>query len=85
MITRGHVHNGVVVLADGVHLPEGQEVTVVVPAPAGTLPKDQPLVAVSKERQEALRALIGLWKTEHPPNDEEVERIIHEERMKKYG
>jgi hypothetical protein len=40
---------------------------------------------VSKERQEALRQLIGLWKTENPPSDEEVERILKEERMKKYG
>ena len=28
MVARGHVQNGVVVLADGVRLPEGQEVTV---------------------------------------------------------
>ena len=42
-------------------------------------------VPVSKERQEALRQLIGICKTEHPPDDEEVERIIEEERMKKYG
>jgi hypothetical protein len=40
---------------------------------------------VSKERQEALRQLIGLWKIENPPDDEEVERILEEERMKKYG
>jgi len=42
-------------------------------------------VEVSKERQEALRQLIGICKTEHPPSDEEVERIIEEARMKKYG
>jgi hypothetical protein len=40
---------------------------------------------VSKERQEALRQLIGICKTEQPPSDEEVERILEEERMKKYG
>jgi hypothetical protein len=40
---------------------------------------------VSKERQEVLLQLIGICKTEHPPSDEEVERIIEEERMKKYG
>jgi hypothetical protein len=40
---------------------------------------------VSKERQEALLGLIGICKTNHPPSDEEVERIIEEERMKKYG
>ncbi len=39
----------------------------------------------SRERQEALRSLIGIWKVDNPPSDEEVERIIDEERMKKYG
>lgn len=34
MVTRGRVKNGVVVLAEGVCLPEGQEVTVVAPSPA---------------------------------------------------
>ena len=28
MIAQGHVHNGVIVLDDDIHLPEGQEVTV---------------------------------------------------------
>jgi hypothetical protein len=32
MVARGRVRNGVVVLDDGVRLPEGQEVTVVAPA-----------------------------------------------------
>lgn len=32
MVARGLVQNGVVVLRDGVRLPEGQEVTVVSPA-----------------------------------------------------
>src|SRR5262245_29934452 len=31
MVVRGRVHNGVVVLEAGVHLPEGHEVTVVAP------------------------------------------------------
>ena len=31
MVARGRVQNGVVVLAEGVSLPEGQEVTVLVP------------------------------------------------------
>lgn len=31
MVTRGQVKNGVVVLANGVRLPEGQEVTVLAP------------------------------------------------------
>jgi predicted DNA-binding antitoxin AbrB/MazE fold protein len=36
MVIRGRVHNGVVALANGVSLPEGMEVTVVVPAGAET-------------------------------------------------
>jgi hypothetical protein len=36
MIARGHVQNGVVVLADGVRLPEGQEVAVLAPPPASS-------------------------------------------------
>jgi hypothetical protein len=31
MIARGHVHEGVVHLDDGVRIPEGQEVTVLAP------------------------------------------------------
>src|SRR2546426_216120 len=34
MVIRGYVHNGLVVLADGVRLPEGQEVTVLAPESA---------------------------------------------------
>lgn len=33
MVARGRVQNGVVVLADGVRLPEGQEVTVLASPP----------------------------------------------------
>jgi len=36
MGVRGRVQNGVVVLADDVHLPEGQEVTVLAPPPPGS-------------------------------------------------
>jgi hypothetical protein len=36
MVARGRVQNGVVVLDDGVRLPEGQEVTVLAPAVAGS-------------------------------------------------
>jgi hypothetical protein len=32
-----------------------------------------------------LLGLIGMWKIEHPPNDEDVKQIVAEERMKKYG
>jgi hypothetical protein len=34
MVVRGHVQNGVVVLDDGVQIPEGQTVSVFVPLPA---------------------------------------------------
>jgi hypothetical protein len=34
MVARGHVQNGVIVLDDGVRLPEGQKVTVVTAAMA---------------------------------------------------
>ncbi len=36
MVARGRVENGVVVLTNGVHLPEGQQVTVLAPPPAGS-------------------------------------------------
>jgi len=82
MTLRGRVEHGVVVLQNGGRLPDGTlvEVTPLQPETArpGTIP-------VSKEQREALLALIGIWKTDNPPNDEEVERIIEEYRMKKYG
>src|SRR6266496_1384661 len=40
---------------------------------------------VSQKQREALLGLIGIWKTDHPPSDDEVERIIEEARMKKYA
>jgi hypothetical protein len=40
---------------------------------------------VSKERQDALRQLIGIWKTDQPLNDEQVKRVEERERMKKHG
>ena len=43
------------------------------------------LAAAPKERQEALRQLIGIWKTEQPPSDAEVEQILEQERLKKYA
>jgi hypothetical protein len=36
MVARGRVQDGVVVLTDGVRLPEGQEVTVLIPLPAAS-------------------------------------------------
>lgn len=85
MVARGHVQNGVVVLADGVHLPEGQDVTVFAPPLAGALGQEEALTAISLERPEALRQLIGIWKSEHPPNDEQVEQMLYQEKMKKYS
>lgn len=29
--------------------------------------------------------LIGSWKTDQPPDDEEIERILDEERLRKHG
>lgn len=81
MVVRGHVKNGVVVLDGDVRLPEGEEVTVVAPAQPPLQTKDE----VSEERRKAALDLIGMWKTDNPPSDEEVEQIIDEARMKKYG
>lgn len=49
-----------------------------------SLQQEAEAVSVPKERQEALNKLIGIWKTDHPPSDEEVERVVEEERLKKY-
>ena len=81
MIIRGRIKNGVVVLDGDVRLPEGEEVTVVASAQSPPQTRYQ----VSEERRNAILGLIGIWKTDNPPSDEEVERIIDEERMKKYG
>lgn len=81
MVARGHVQNGVLVLEDGVCLPEGQKVTVfprVLEEPRGP-------IRSPKEQREAALCLIGIWKTENPPSDEDVEKIIEEDRMKKCG
>jgi hypothetical protein len=86
MTLQGRVENGVVVLADGPLLPDGTLVNVVPVAEVSALPAGgQAPYAVSQERKEALLGLIGLWKVENPPSDEEVERVIEEERMRKYG
>lgn len=86
MTFQGHVQNGVVVLNDGSQLPEGTQVTVTaLPAPSPAAPKPQPPYPVSEEKRQALLGLIGCCKTDNPPDDEEVERIIEEYRMKKYG
>jgi hypothetical protein len=89
MIYQGRVKNGVVVLTDGPRLPDGALVNVMpvddVAGPSIVTPEQKPPYPVSEEQKEALLGLIGFCKTDHPPSDEEVERIIEEERMKKYG
>ena len=50
-----------------------------------SLQREEEPLAISKERQEAFQQLIGIWKTEQPPDDEQVEQILEQERMKKYG
>ena len=71
MSLHGRVENGVIVFQNGPLLPEGTlvEVTPLQPDKAGP-----GLVPVSKEQREALLGLIGMWKAEHPPNDEEPGR-----------
>ena len=82
----GRVQNGVVVLENGAGaapLPDG---TLVEVSPVGCRSHGASAsTPVSKEQQQALLAIIGLWQVENPPSDEEVERIIEETRMKKYG
>jgi hypothetical protein len=41
MVARGRVQNGVVVLDNGIHLPEGQEVTVLAPDTAPSNPRPE--------------------------------------------
>ena len=89
MTFQGRVKNGVVVLSNGPPLPDGALVNVVpvedVAGPSVARREQKPPYPVSKEQEEALLGLIGMWKVEHSPNDEEVERIIEEALMKKYG
>jgi hypothetical protein len=87
MTFRGQVKNGVVLLQNAARLPEGTWVEVT-PLENNAGSASNPLaspVAVSKEQREALLGLIGMCKTDNPPNDEEVEQIIEEARMQKYG
>jgi hypothetical protein len=89
MTLQGRVKNGVVVLSGGSALPDGTLVNVMpvdeVAGPSIVPPGQEGPYPVSKEQREALLGLIGIWKTDHPPSDAEVERIIDEARMKKYG
>lgn len=84
MTLRGRVENGVVILTRDHPLPEGTLVDVIpVASPTAIAPGQKH--HVSKEQKEALLGLIGMWKVEHPPSDEEVDRVIEKYRMKKYG
>jgi len=89
MTLQGRVKNGVVVLTNGSPLPDGTLVNVMpvdeVAGPSAVALGQEAAYPVSKEQKQALLGLIGIWKTDHPPSDEEVERIIEEARMKKYG
>ncbi|HEV2970922.1 MAG TPA: hypothetical protein VGY55_13200 [Pirellulales bacterium] len=46
MVVRGHVQNGVVVLDNGVRLPEGEEVTVLAAAPTQDSPQPHSLLDI---------------------------------------
>jgi hypothetical protein len=89
MTLRGRVENGVVVFTNGSPLREGSVVDIItldqVAGPTLPAPGQKPPYPVSKEQKEALLALMGMCKTDNPPNDEEVQRIIEEYRMKKHG
>ena len=47
MVTRGRVENGVVVLANGVRLPEGQEVTVLAPGAWPTVARPHSILDIA--------------------------------------
>ena len=90
MTLQGRVENGVVVFQNiSAPFPDGTLVEVMaVDEAAGRAAASTatgPPYHVSEEQKEALLGLIGICKTDHPPGDEEVEQIIEEERMKKYG
>ncbi len=77
------------VLTGGTPLAEGTVVQVIpieeVAAPSLPALGQNPPYPVSEQQKEALLNLIGMWKAEHPPNDDEVERIREEYRTKKYA
>jgi hypothetical protein len=86
MTFQGEVKNGVVVFSGSAALPDGTRVDIVptheVSRPSVAAPVTY---AVSSEQKVALLSLIGAWKTDLAPNNKEVEQIIQEARMKKYG
>jgi hypothetical protein len=84
MTLRGQVKNGVVVFESDAAPPDG---TLVEVTPVDTIASaaSVPVHPVSDEQRKALLGLIGTWKIENPPNDEDVKRIIDETRMRKHG
>lgn len=50
-----------------------------------SLQEETQAISVSDTRRESLRSLIGIWKTENPPSDQDVQRILEEERAKKHS
>lgn len=42
-------------------------------------------IETEKVQHASPESLIGVWKSDQPPGDKDVERIIKEERTKKYG
>jgi len=40
---------------------------------------------VSDQQRAAMAELIGIWKMEHPPSDQEVARMVEQARRQKYG
>jgi hypothetical protein len=88
MTFQGRVQDGVVVLSGGALLPDGTlvNVTPVEEGAASRAPqRGDGRYPVSEEKREASLKLIGLWRTEPSPGDQEVDRIIEETRTKKYG
>ena len=82
---QGRDKNGVVELRnkDASGLPDG---TLVAVTPVSEGAADAAAASrVSNEQKEALLRLIGVWKTNQPPSDEEVKEIVEQERIKKYG
>ena len=87
MTLHGQVRNGVVVFETGDvgALPDG---TIVMVSPVGKQAaisyKNASPGRISQEQRDALLRLIGIWRTDQPPSDSDVERIVEEARMNKY-
>lgn len=50
-----------------------------------TPPSDEEVEPSRPEPEKTPADLIGVWKADPVPSDQEVERILEEERMRKYG